>query len=232
MQISSIQPHDYLWYFFLHTSNEVWYLCVFSQAISCHYASGDCYYIDVKGTTQENLEKEVKEIIVRRHAVGDELTFKVRHVHPSFIYLILSIITFWLKGASYAFPYIFNHINTFTVDLSLALSTDSSQSQKVSTLKLWAMKEGVITKLNHNKELEAKSDTGCQLHVMPRAGSRCCGHVVHARLLQNKIFWNQRFTFVISLFVVCHISSMFVHMHVMIAWALFKRLNLMILIYL
>uniref|UniRef100_A0A3Q3CUY7 Phytanoyl-CoA dioxygenase, peroxisomal n=1 Tax=Haplochromis burtoni TaxID=8153 RepID=A0A3Q3CUY7_HAPBU len=48
----------------------------FRKAISCHYASGDCYYIDVKGTTQENIEKEVKEIIVRRHAVGDELTFK------------------------------------------------------------------------------------------------------------------------------------------------------------
>lgn len=137
----------------------------------------------------------------------------------------------------------------FTIDLSLATSTDSSQltclhshvkdfvtafclkkcyinkfylltylqTQKVYTLKVWAMKEGVITKLNHNKELETKSDTGCQFNVLPRVGSKCCGHVVHARLLQNKVFGNQCFTFVISLFVVCHISSVFVHMLVMIA---------------
>lgn len=48
----------------------------FRKAISCHYASGDCYYIDVKGTTQENIEKEVKEIVARKYAVGDEVTFK------------------------------------------------------------------------------------------------------------------------------------------------------------
>lgn len=47
------------------------------QAISCHYASGDCYYIDVKGTTQENIEKEVNEIATRKYAMGNEITFQV-----------------------------------------------------------------------------------------------------------------------------------------------------------
>lgn len=47
------------------------------QAISCHYASSDCYYIDVKGTTQENIEKEVDEIKARKYAMGQEVTFQV-----------------------------------------------------------------------------------------------------------------------------------------------------------
>lgn len=48
------------------------------QAISCHYASADCYYIDVKGTTQENIEKEVGELAARKYAMAAELTFQVR----------------------------------------------------------------------------------------------------------------------------------------------------------
>lgn len=48
----------------------------FRKAISCHYASADCYYIDVKGTTQENIEKEVAEIASRKYALGDEVTFQ------------------------------------------------------------------------------------------------------------------------------------------------------------
>ena len=31
----------------------------FRKAISCHYSSADCHYIDVTGTTQENIAKEV-----------------------------------------------------------------------------------------------------------------------------------------------------------------------------
>jgi len=54
-------------------------VCVCVQAISCHYASADCYYIDVKGTTQENIEKEVTEIATRKYNMGDELTLKVTH---------------------------------------------------------------------------------------------------------------------------------------------------------
>ncbi|KAM4569428.1 phytanoyl-CoA dioxygenase, peroxisomal [Odontesthes bonariensis] len=47
----------------------------FRKAISCHYASSDCYYIDVKGTTQENIENEVKEIAERKFGV-DGIAFK------------------------------------------------------------------------------------------------------------------------------------------------------------
>ncbi|XP_044737746.1 phytanoyl-CoA dioxygenase, peroxisomal-like [Chrysoperla carnea] len=34
----------------------------FRKAISCHYAASDCYFIDVHGTTQENIAKEVEGI--------------------------------------------------------------------------------------------------------------------------------------------------------------------------
>ncbi|KAG9489924.1 phytanoyl-CoA dioxygenase, peroxisomal [Eleutherodactylus coqui] len=45
----------------------------FRKAISCHYASSDCYYIDVKGTTQENIEKEVIELALKRYGVEEIL---------------------------------------------------------------------------------------------------------------------------------------------------------------
>ncbi|XP_070709759.1 phytanoyl-CoA dioxygenase, peroxisomal [Pempheris klunzingeri] len=48
----------------------------FRKAISCHYASADCYYIDVEGTTQENIENEVKDIAARKYGMGNEVTFK------------------------------------------------------------------------------------------------------------------------------------------------------------
>ena len=41
------------------------------QAISCHYASSECEYIDVQGTSQEVIAKEVKEIAEKR--LGKEL---------------------------------------------------------------------------------------------------------------------------------------------------------------
>ncbi|XP_026548863.1 phytanoyl-CoA dioxygenase, peroxisomal-like, partial [Notechis scutatus] len=43
----------------------------FRKAISCHYASSDGYYIDVKGTSQEFLEKELEEIVRRRYNMAD-----------------------------------------------------------------------------------------------------------------------------------------------------------------
>ncbi len=36
------------------------------QAISTHYASSDCEYINVAGTTQEVVSKEVQEVIKKR----------------------------------------------------------------------------------------------------------------------------------------------------------------------
>ncbi|XP_006013143.3 phytanoyl-CoA dioxygenase, peroxisomal [Latimeria chalumnae] len=45
------------------------------KAISCHFASANCYYIDVKGTTQENIENEVIEI--GRKKYGLEVNMEV-----------------------------------------------------------------------------------------------------------------------------------------------------------
>lgn len=47
------------------------------QAISCHYAGADCFYIDVKGTTQENIEKEIAEIIEKKYDKDNLITFQV-----------------------------------------------------------------------------------------------------------------------------------------------------------
>ncbi|KAL8207447.1 UNVERIFIED_CONTAM: hypothetical protein K2H54_056656 [Gekko kuhli] len=48
----------------------------FRKAISCHYASGDCDYIDVKGTTQEKIEDEMIEIARRKYGVNSPITMK------------------------------------------------------------------------------------------------------------------------------------------------------------
>ncbi|RXN25708.1 phytanoyl- peroxisomal [Labeo rohita] len=47
----------------------------FRKAISCHYASSDCYYIDVNGTTQENISNEVKELAVKKYG-ADSVSFQ------------------------------------------------------------------------------------------------------------------------------------------------------------
>ncbi|XP_008109667.1 phytanoyl-CoA dioxygenase, peroxisomal isoform X1 [Anolis carolinensis] len=39
----------------------------FRKAISCHYASSDCYYIDVKGTSQEKVEEEIQELARKKY---------------------------------------------------------------------------------------------------------------------------------------------------------------------
>ncbi|CAM5083557.1 unnamed protein product [Natator depressus] len=48
----------------------------FRKAISCHYASAGCHYIEVKGTSQENIEKEVVEIAQRKYGVSTPITLK------------------------------------------------------------------------------------------------------------------------------------------------------------
>lgn len=48
----------------------------FRKAISCHYAGADCYYIDVNGTTQENIETEVKEVAKKKYGIDSSLTLK------------------------------------------------------------------------------------------------------------------------------------------------------------
>ncbi|KAG7270315.1 hypothetical protein CRUP_030215 [Coryphaenoides rupestris] len=49
----------------------------FRKAISCHYASARCYYIDVHDTSQENIEKEVNEIVGGKYGVTEGLRFQI-----------------------------------------------------------------------------------------------------------------------------------------------------------
>ncbi|KAM5172621.1 phytanoyl-CoA dioxygenase, peroxisomal-like [Mantella aurantiaca] len=48
----------------------------FRKAISCHYASSDCHYIDVKGTTQENIEQEVSELAQKLYGLVDGISLR------------------------------------------------------------------------------------------------------------------------------------------------------------
>ncbi|XP_063164252.1 phytanoyl-CoA dioxygenase, peroxisomal [Candoia aspera] len=48
----------------------------FRKAISCHYASCDCHYIDVKGTTQEIIEKEIQEIANKKYNIDPLVALK------------------------------------------------------------------------------------------------------------------------------------------------------------
>uniref|UniRef100_A0A2I3LPW3 Phytanoyl-CoA dioxygenase, peroxisomal n=1 Tax=Papio anubis TaxID=9555 RepID=A0A2I3LPW3_PAPAN len=48
----------------------------FRKAISCHFASADCHYIDVKGTSQENIEKEV--VGIANKFWGDENSMNLK----------------------------------------------------------------------------------------------------------------------------------------------------------
>jgi hypothetical protein len=38
----------------------------FRKAISCHYAASECNYIDVRGTTQDNIAREVEEMASKK----------------------------------------------------------------------------------------------------------------------------------------------------------------------
>lgn len=58
----------------------------FRKAISCHYSASDCYYIDVKGTIQENITKEIEEIAKSKGLVGANV--KVRYILCSNIILL------------------------------------------------------------------------------------------------------------------------------------------------
>lgn len=46
----------------------------FRKAISCHYANSGCYFIDVKGTLQEEIAEEIENVSKRRGAI---LSFNV-----------------------------------------------------------------------------------------------------------------------------------------------------------
>ncbi|XP_034877517.1 phytanoyl-CoA dioxygenase, peroxisomal isoform X1 [Mirounga angustirostris] len=48
----------------------------YRKAISCHFASSDCHYIDVKGTSQETFEREVMEVANRLHGIPKDATLR------------------------------------------------------------------------------------------------------------------------------------------------------------
>lgn len=51
----------------------------FRKAISCHYADANCHYINVKGTSQELIEKEVTEIAEKFYGVKKD-DLELQHV--------------------------------------------------------------------------------------------------------------------------------------------------------
>ncbi|XP_077025515.1 phytanoyl-CoA dioxygenase, peroxisomal isoform X2 [Tamandua tetradactyla] len=48
----------------------------FRKAISCHYAGANCHYIDVKGTSQENIEKEISQVANRLYGIKTNLNLQ------------------------------------------------------------------------------------------------------------------------------------------------------------
>jgi phytanoyl-CoA hydroxylase len=54
-------------------TNSYFLLQGFRKAISCHYAASECEYIDVTGTTQEVIAKEIEEMAKSK---GIHLEFK------------------------------------------------------------------------------------------------------------------------------------------------------------
>ncbi|XP_045868483.1 phytanoyl-CoA dioxygenase, peroxisomal-like [Meles meles] len=58
----------------------------YRKAISCHFASADCHYIDVKGTSQEVVERDISEMAKKLYGISDDtrlqdvLRFRVRLV--------------------------------------------------------------------------------------------------------------------------------------------------------
>lgn len=48
----------------------------FRKAISCHFADASCQYIDVKGTSQENIEKEMLQIAEKLYGIKDSVSMK------------------------------------------------------------------------------------------------------------------------------------------------------------
>ncbi|XP_060064627.1 phytanoyl-CoA dioxygenase, peroxisomal-like [Ylistrum balloti] len=44
----------------------------FRKAISCHYASGDCHFVDVKGTVQQTIADEIAEMANKKYGIAKE----------------------------------------------------------------------------------------------------------------------------------------------------------------
>lgn len=58
-----------------------------SQAISTHYASSHCHYIDVEGTSQDIVLNEVLEVAKRRLGQEADIKYEVRLLSGCYTYL-------------------------------------------------------------------------------------------------------------------------------------------------
>ncbi|XP_030855396.1 phytanoyl-CoA dioxygenase, peroxisomal-like [Strongylocentrotus purpuratus] len=50
----------------------------FRKAISCHYASSNCHYIDVAGTTQANMANEITDVAKRK--LGEDVEVNIKDI--------------------------------------------------------------------------------------------------------------------------------------------------------
>ncbi|XP_077614614.1 phytanoyl-CoA dioxygenase, peroxisomal [Crocuta crocuta] len=48
----------------------------YRKTISCHFASADCHYIDVKGTSQEGFEKDLKGIMQKQFEIPEDTSLQ------------------------------------------------------------------------------------------------------------------------------------------------------------
>uniref|UniRef100_A0A673T9B6 Phytanoyl-CoA dioxygenase, peroxisomal n=1 Tax=Suricata suricatta TaxID=37032 RepID=A0A673T9B6_SURSU len=48
----------------------------YRKVISCHFASADCHYIDVKGTNQEKFEKDLTRIMHKKLGIPEDISLK------------------------------------------------------------------------------------------------------------------------------------------------------------
>lgn len=60
---------------YYHDFTNVCFIKETRKAISCHFASCECQYIDVTGTSQQNIASEVREL-ARKRGFND-MDFKV-----------------------------------------------------------------------------------------------------------------------------------------------------------
>ncbi|KAK2105348.1 hypothetical protein P7K49_014862 [Saguinus oedipus] len=75
----------------------------FRKAISCHFASADCHYINVKGTSQENIEKEVAELANKLYGLADSVDLKTEVFHKLTVWYYFQDI--WMFRARLDFSY-------------------------------------------------------------------------------------------------------------------------------
>ena len=66
------------------------------QSISCHFASSECEYIDVKGSSQQFIEDEIKELIKEKLQLGEEdlKDYALRVRQCDLVLLILLVLSY------------------------------------------------------------------------------------------------------------------------------------------